>query len=144
MGNPLIQPSLITNHSSIHAFVFLAAEVRGQIHQPPDPIIPRRINMPRINISTQARKQSRLLRENRLQRALQRAILPSLFIYHVPLNNAAIGSPLFSLSLEKEKNFIESYSLYLYHLLDENICIRSFVRKTWTTRKSKFHESKNK
>lgn len=31
--------------------MFLAAEVRGQIHQSPDPIISRRINMFRINIS---------------------------------------------------------------------------------------------
>lgn len=45
MVNPLIQSSLIIHHFSIiHAFVLLPAEVRGQIHQPLDPIIPRRIN----------------------------------------------------------------------------------------------------
>lgn len=63
--------------------------------------------MPRINIST--RKQSCLLRGNRLQRA----ILPSLFIYHVPLNSAAIIINLVRfLSLEKKRISLNP----LYHL----------------------------
>lgn len=85
--------------------------------------------MPRINIST--RKQSCLLRGNRLQRA----ILPSLFIYHVPLNSAAM---IINLSIEKKRI---SLNPRLYHLSVEIGLDWIFVFDFTTKHGEKFHES---